>query len=40
MWFIVDIPKPGFGNTNDGNIDIAAEITNLDYNLIYLYTHF
>jgi len=40
---IVDVPKPGFGNTNDGNTsrrffvdpDLAAEITSIDSNLIY-----
>lgn len=43
MGLIVDIPKPGFGNTNDGNTSrrffanpvLAAEITGLDYNFIY-----
>ena len=40
---IVDVPKPGFGNTNDGNSsrrffidpELAAEITGIDPNLIY-----
>lgn len=40
---IVDVPKAGFGNTNDGNTsrrffanpELAAEITGVDFNLIY-----
>lgn len=40
---IVDVPKVGFGNTNDGNTsrrffsnpELAAEITGVDYNFIY-----
>lgn len=40
---IVDVPKSGFGNTNDGNTsrrffanpELAAQITGVDYNLIY-----
>lgn len=40
---IVDVPKAGFGNTNDGNTSRrffgdpqkAAEITGIDYNLIF-----
>jgi hypothetical protein len=43
MGLIVDVPKPGFGNTNDGNTsrrffadpDLAAEITGVDINLIF-----
>ncbi|CAG9760196.1 unnamed protein product [Ceutorhynchus assimilis] len=43
MGLIVDIPKPGFGSTNDGNTsrrffadpEAAAEITGIDFNLIY-----
>lgn len=43
LGLIVDVPKPGYGNTNDGNtsrrffIDpsLAAEITGIDENLIY-----
>lgn len=39
----MDVPKAGFGNTNDGNTsrrffanpELAAEITRVDYNLIY-----
>ena len=42
MGLIVDKPKPGFGNTNDGNTarrffmkpDLSGEITGLDINLI------
>lgn len=42
LGFIVDKPKPGFGNTNDGNTarrffqnaEVSAEITNLDLELI------
>lgn len=40
---IVDVPKAGFGNTNDGNTsrrffanpEVAADITGVNYNLIY-----
>lgn len=40
---LVDVPKAGFGNTNDGNTsrrffsnpELAAEITGIDFNLIY-----
>lgn len=40
---IVDVPKAGFGNTNDGNSSrrffadpkLAAEITGIDFNLIF-----
>lgn len=43
MCLIVDVPKPGFGNTNDGNTNrqffedplLASEITGLDSQLIY-----
>lgn len=43
MGLLVDIPKPGFGNTNDGNSsrrffgnpELVAEITGIDLNLIY-----
>lgn len=43
MGLIVDVPKPGSGNTNDGNTSrrffsdhvLAATITELDINLIY-----
>lgn len=43
MGLIVDVTKLGFGNTNDGNTsrrffmdpDLAAEITGLDFHLIY-----
>jgi hypothetical protein len=43
MGLIVDVPKPGFGNTNDGNTsrrffagpDLAAEITGVGINLIF-----
>ena len=43
MGLLVDILKPGFGNTNDGNTsrrffaepEVSAEITGVDYNLIY-----
>lgn len=39
----VDVPKPGFGNTNDGNTsrrflantELASKLTGVDYNLIY-----
>lgn len=42
MGLIVDVPKPGFGNSNDGNTsrrffadpELAAEITGVDLNLI------
>ncbi|CAI6375633.1 unnamed protein product [Macrosiphum euphorbiae] len=42
LGLIVDKPKPGFGNTNDGNTarrffknaEVSAEITNLDLDLI------
>lgn len=42
MGLIVDVPKPGFGNSNDGNTsrrffdspDLVAEITGLDMNFI------
>ena len=41
---IVDVPKPGFGNSNDGSTsrrffadpELAAEILCIDYNLIVL----
>lgn len=43
LGLIIDIPKPGFGNTNDGNTsrrffenpELAATITGLDGHLIY-----
>lgn len=43
MGLIVDVPKPGFGNTNDGNSsrrffidsELATEITGVDSQLIY-----
>ncbi|GBO43412.1 hypothetical protein AVEN_265601-1 [Araneus ventricosus] len=43
LGLIVDIPKPGYGNSNDGNTSrrfftdpsLAAEITQIDQNLIY-----
>ena len=43
MGLIVDVPKAGFGNTNDGNTsrrffmnpDLSAKITGLDENLIH-----
>lgn len=43
LGLFVDIPKPGFRNTNDGNTsrkffanpDLSAEITGLDRDLIY-----
>ncbi|XP_076545847.1 uncharacterized protein LOC143305586 [Osmia lignaria lignaria] len=43
LGLLVDIPKPGFGNTNNGNTsrkffanpDLCAEITGLDRDLIY-----
>lgn len=43
MGLIVDVPKPGFGNTNDGNTsrrffidpELSAAITGIDSNLIY-----
>lgn len=43
MGLIVDVPKPGYGNTNDGNTsrrffgnhELAAEITGVDINFIY-----
>lgn len=43
MGLIVDVPKPGYGNTNDGNTsrrffadpNLAAKITGIDNNLIF-----
>lgn len=43
LGLIVDVPKPGFGNTNDGNTsrrffdnpELAAEITGVNIQLIY-----
>lgn len=43
LGLIVDVPKPGFGNTNDGNTSrrffhdpvTATEITGIDSNLLY-----
>ena len=38
MGLIVDVPKAGFGNTNDGNSNrwfFADFITDVDINLVY-----
>lgn len=42
MWFLVHVPKPGFGNTNDGSIprrfftqpDVASRMTGIDINIL------
>lgn len=47
LGLIVDLPKPGFGNTNDGNTsqfflnrELAAKITGISIKLIYRLSYF